>query len=209
MILIQSLFLPNKTMQWAAAHRQAEGFIHSSFLPAFPLARSAGATAQEGIEIRFSTTSDSFQLAPHTKTGLSQTEIVKLVLGRPLGRFPVGATKVHANFSRAFWSSSRTIVAGISLFGEVVWHPGLCEFHSCELLLRSVTPWTFHKYSNSAARTLRSQFQSLPSVRDHRWGSKQRPIWKVKALRWKLVLWLQNKQQLFYKLSVHFWCWAA
>ena len=54
---------------------------------------------------------------------MSEMKLLYLVLGRPLGRFPVGlatAGLVSPVFRGTFWKHGRTNVAGISRFGKVV-----------------------------------------------------------------------------------------
>ena len=100
------------------------------FMSAFPLARVAGTEAPGGLEAHHDQPKSLIVLlAPHqdgTKQGRRCSHST-WSLGRPPGRFPVGGV-ADRTFPVAFWSCGWTNVAGISRFGEVARHGGICNF---------------------------------------------------------------------------------
>jgi len=65
----------------------------------------------------------------------------------------------------------------------VAWHPGLYGFQTCGVC-HEVSHWELFANIPSLPFVLLTVFfQSLPKIHDHRWGSAQRPIEKLKALR--------------------------
>jgi len=91
------------------------------------------------------------------------------------------------NLSWAFWSRSRTIVAEISRFGEVVAHSGIYEFHNCARGREVSHRELFAKKTFLPFLFVIAVFQSLHMIHDHRWGSEQRQLEKYNFCGvWKL-----------------------
>jgi len=70
-------------------------------------------------------------------------------------------------FPGAYWSHGRTIVAEISLFGDVTRHLELCEFHSCALCREVSRCELFAKTPPQPLALKITLFQSLPTVHHH------------------------------------------
>jgi len=107
-------------------------------MPAFPLRRVAGAEALRGLEISHGQRQFLVNLlAPHqkgTKQGRRCSHST-WSMNDLWAAFPwvYPARLASSVFRGTYCTHARTNVAGISRFGEVVRHSGLCEFHSCAL----------------------------------------------------------------------------
>jgi len=78
-------------------------------------------------------------------------------------------------FPGTFWTHGRTNTAGISRFGEVGWHPGICGFQTCALCHEVSHRELFANIPSLPFVLLTVFFQSSPKNHDHRWGSEERP----------------------------------
>ena len=65
----------------------------------------------------------------------------------------------------------------------MAWHPGLYRFQTCDLCLDLSHRDLFANISSLPFVLLTVFFQSSSEIHDHRWGSEQRPILKLKVLR--------------------------
>ena len=88
----------------------------------------------------------------------------------------------------------RINVIVILLFGGGDWHSRLYEFHSCALCREASRRKLFAKIPSMPLARKIPLFQPLLKIHHNRWGSEQRPIWKLTALRCLTasVLWPQS-----------------
>ena len=112
-------------------------FISFIFKPAFPLGRVVGGNSPRRTwNISWSTviSDSSNDSTPRWDQAMSEMQSLHLGLGQPLGRFAVDlASKTCLASLSCGILHGRTNVAVVSQLGQVVWHSGLCKFHSCAL----------------------------------------------------------------------------
>ena len=120
--------------------RATHSFIYSFSWPGFHWGESQRQQPQE--DPKYLTINSNLRQFCwlHTKTGPSRLGDVVTPPGpwTNFGPLSVGVDwnlkdLVRHSFLGAFWTHGRTNIAGISRFGEVAWHPGLCGFQTCAL----------------------------------------------------------------------------
>jgi len=155
--------------------RPTYSFIHSFFVPDFPLGRIGVAAALGGPEIPHDHSNLRWFCWLHAKTRPSKVgDIVTPPgpwttsgpLSRGCGLYPEGL--ISPFFPGTFWTHGRTNIAGISQFGEMASHPGLYGFQTCAFchevshrrLLSSIPFLPFVLFT--------VVFRSSPHIHDHR-----------------------------------------
>ena len=86
-------------------------------------------------------------------------------------------------FPGTFWTRGRISIAGSSRLGEVAWHSGLYGFQTCVVCHEVSHRDLFANIPSLPFILLTLFFQPSPKIYGHRWGSEQKQILKLKALR--------------------------